>query len=561
MSERSELASQIAIRIDGVPVARAVLVHLVDVTVEQHAHLPGMFTIRLDDPGLNLLDKGPFTLASQVTISAETEGKAKIELIRGEITALEPEFRSGMNAELVVRGYDRLHRLYREPKCKAFLNAKDSDLAASIARAAGMQADIEETTIVYPHLLQENVSDLAFLQRRAQRIGFECFVAADKLVFRRPKRNGANATLTWGRDLVSFLPRMTVAEQVDEVVVKGWDVQTQRAIVGRAAKGALYPEIGEARDGAAWGQQFGGGRAVIVDQPVVSQAEADLLAAAQLDVCSGAFVEADGEAYRRPDLCAGHTVELRGLGKRLSGKYLITRATHLYTATGLTTHFAVHGLRNGMLSDVIPGVQHAIRWPGVAPAIVTNTDDPEAWGRVKLKYPWLAEEVESDWARVAGTGAGPEAGFFAIPEVGDEVLVAFVHGHFGHATVIGSLWNGQHPIPPEAASAGTGELPRVRTWRARSGHRITLDDRQAHIDVISAQGHRITLDDDGRTITIASRNGHTITLNDEEKRIEITSTGTLTIDSRQDLKLTSDGNIDIRAEGDVRIRGQRIELN
>ncbi|MGB4868916.1 MAG: hypothetical protein WBP47_02670, partial [Candidatus Promineifilaceae bacterium] len=72
------------------------------------------------------------------------------KLITGEITALEPRFEEGMVAELLVRGYDKSHRLYRETKSRAFLNKKDSDLAADIAQAAGLQADVESTSTTNP---------------------------------------------------------------------------------------------------------------------------------------------------------------------------------------------------------------------------------------------------------------------------------------------------------------------------------------------------------------------------------------------------------------------------
>ena len=100
-------------------------------------------------------------------------------------------------------------------------------------------------------------------------------------------------------------------------------------------------------------------------------------------------------------------------------------------------------------------------------AIVTNTDDPNDWGRVKVKFPWMTDDAESDWARVAGIGAGPEAGFFVMPDVDDEVLVTFAHGDFSQPFVLGGLWNGQNNPPPEAAGAASGEKPLVRTWHSR----------------------------------------------------------------------------------------------
>jgi uncharacterized protein involved in type VI secretion and phage assembly len=79
---------------------------------------------------------------------------------------------------------------------------------------------------------------------------------------------------------------------------------------------------------------------------------------------------------------------------------------------------------------------------GVEIAVVTNVNDPDQQGRVKICFPWLPGKPESDWARVAQPAAGPGRGFYWVPAVNDEVLVAFERGAPNHPYVIGSLWNG-----------------------------------------------------------------------------------------------------------------------
>ncbi|MBC7236266.1 MAG: VgrG-related protein, partial [Chloroflexi bacterium] len=548
MPNPSALASQIVIKVDGTEVERAVMARLLRVVVEQHVHLPDVFAICLHDIGLELLDGGPFDLTKEVEILAETTSGEEVTLIKGEVTALEPNFGEGMIAELVVRGYDPSHRLYRESKSVAHLNKKDSDLAQEIAQAAGLQAEIDTTDTVYEHIFQHNQSDLAFLMQRAWRIGYECFVSDGTLYFRRPPSGGAEVTLTWGQDLLSFRPRMTLAEQVDEVLVKGWDVERAAPIVGRAQQGRLYPDIGETRDGASWASAFGTGKLVILDQSVLNQAEADTLAAARLNEISGAFVEAEGMALRHPEIKAGRAVTLEALGDRFSGTYLVTGATHLYTAAGLKTLFHVYGSRKGLLSEQLTHRLPLDRWPGVVTAIVTNTDDPNNWGRVKLKFPWMTEDAESDWARVVGIGAGPEAGFFVMPEVDDEVLVAFEHGDFARPFVIGGLWNGQHALPPEGSGAASGEKPLVRTWHSRSGHWMAMyDNNDNKVEVVTAGGHTIVLDDRQRKVSITSSGGLTLELDDSTSKITVESGNEVAIKATGNLKIESSASMEIKA--------------
>jgi phage protein D/phage baseplate assembly protein gpV len=559
MPKPVQLTSQIEILVNGQELAHELSQNLLDVVVDQHCHLPGMFTIRILDPDLKLINEGVLDLTKEIEIKAETQAGKKVTLIKGEVTALEPAFYEGMIAQLVARGYDKSHRLYRETRSMAHLNKKDSDLASAIAQSAGLQAEVQSTSIVHDHIFQHNQSDLAFLMQRAWRIGYECFVSDGKLFFRKPPDGSASLTLTWGEDLLTFHPRMTLAEQVSEVIVKGWDPQKQEAIVGRASQGKLYPHIGESKDGAAWAQAFGTGKVVITDLPVNSQAEADELAGARLDELSGAFLQAEGEAFRRPDVCAGEVIQIKSLGERFSGAYLVTQATHTYTPEGLKTRFSVRGVRSGLLSDS-PGSQLAQEhWSGVVIGVVTNSDDPNSWGRVKVKFPWMSAEDESNWARVMGAGAGPQAGFYAIPDVGDEVLVAFEHGDFNHPYVLGGLWNGKQEVPPPAGQAGSGETPLVRVWRSRKGHQVALlDTNDNKIEIQTAGGRSVTLDDAGKTITVKT-SGVKITLDDSKLQIE--SNSQIQIKSSSNLDIEADGNLNIKAGGQVNIKGAMINLN
>jgi phage protein D/phage baseplate assembly protein gpV len=554
-----QLTSQIEIRVNGQELAHELSQNLLEVIVDQHCHLPGMFTIRVLDRDLKLIDEGVLDLTKEIEIKAEAQDGQKVTLIKGEITALEPAFDEGMIAQLVVRGYDKSHRLYRETRSIAHLNKKDSDLASEIAQSAGLQTEIDPTGIVYDHIFQHNQTDLAFLMQRAWRIGYECFVSDGKLFFRKPPEGSASLTLNWGEDLMTFKPRMTLAEQVSEVVVKGWDPQKQEAIVGRASQGKLYPDIGEQKDGASWAKAFGTGKVVVIDLPVNSQAEADKLAAARLDELSGTFLQAEGEAFRRPDICAGEVIQIKSLGERFSGTYLVTQATHTYRPEGMKTRFLVNGVRSGLLSDTYGSQSVQDRWPGVVIGVVTNSDDPNAWGRVKVKFPWMSDKDESDWARVIGAGAGPKAGFYAIPDVGDEVLVAFEHGDFNHPYVLGGLWNGKHEIPPPADKAGSGEMPLVRVWRSRKGHQITLlDTSDNKIEILSAGGRSVTLDDAGKAITIKT-NGVELTIEDSQLQIE--SNSQIKIKSGSNLDIEANGNLNIKASGQVNIKGAMINLN
>jgi phage protein D len=554
------MPSHVFVKIDGSALPTLIEANIVEVVVDQNAHLPAMFTIVIhddrdhDSPEFEVTDNDIFDLGKTVKIEVECDefqesgSPGKVTLIEGEITALEPEFGESMVTALLVRGYDKSHRGFREVKSNTFLNSKDSDIAKQLAGDAGLSPEVDTTSEVYDHIYQNNQSSLSFLMQRAWRIGYECYVEDGKLNFKKPPTSGEQCTLVYGLDLASFRPRLTVSEQVTEVVVKGWDPKKKEAIVGKSTTGSLYPNIGLSKNGGKYAGEFGASKQTIVDHPVHSQAEANAIAKARLDELSGSFVEAEGRARGRPEIRAGKRIKLENLGKRFSGTYLITSATHRWSGGGFATDFVVSGTRSGTFIERLTKQDPVNRWTGVVPAIVTDTNDPEQLGRVKLKYPWMDDGQESWWARIASVGGGGESGLIAVPHVDDEVLVAFEQGDFNRPYVLGGLWNAKDKPPPDSIGAPQGEIPMVRAWRSRTGHYINMfDNADNKVEIATAGGHTITLDDKNKEIVVTSPGGMSLTVDDNAKSVTLKSAGDVTIESKGNMSLNSTGDMKLNA--------------
>ncbi len=215
---------------------------------------------------------------------------------------------------------------------------------------------------------------------------------------------------------------------------------------------------------------------------------------------------------------------------------------------------------------------------GVAAGIVIDNKDEEKLGRVKLKFPWLSDDNESNWARVATLMGGGEQGSFFLPEVGDEVLVAFDHGNIDCPYVIGTLWNGKAK-PPE--DNGDGEN-NIRTIKTRSGHQLTFDDTadKSKLELVSGGGHTVLLDDasSGPMVEITSAGGNSIKMDDNAKTITIESGGNsilidatanaVSIESSMQLsiKATSieiegSASLALKSSGPVTIEGMPVMIN
>jgi phage baseplate assembly protein gpV len=147
---------------------------------------------------------------------------------------------------------------------------------------------------------------------------------------------------------------------------------------------------------------------------------------------------------------------------------------------------------------------------GVATGIVTSLEDPEAEARIQVSFPWLDGEYRSSWAPIAFPMAGKSRGMFFMPEVDDEVLVAFEHGDMDHPYIIGFLWNGVDVPPDDGINAS------VRRLRTVSGHVVEFDDRpgQEMIRIKTKGEQLIELVDLDGSITVKTKNGQEIKLVD-----------------------------------------------
>lgn len=197
------------------------------------------------------------------------------------------------------------------------------------------------------------------------------------------------------------------------------------------------------------------------------------------------------------------------------------------------------------------------RFYGVAVGQVTNNQDPQGLGRVKLKFPWWSDDDESHWARVACFMAGSGRGAFFLPEVDDEVLVAFEHGDIHRPYVIGALWNGQAKPPADNASGKND----IRLIKSRSGHTVRLDDTEGaeKIAIVDKGGtNSITIDSKQNTITIKADKD--VVIEAPQGKIRLTAQN-IEIKSSADTKVEAQASMDVKANGTLNVKGATVNIN
>ncbi|CAN1210840.1 Gp5/Type VI secretion system Vgr protein OB-fold domain-containing protein [Tumidithrix helvetica PCC 7403] len=579
----------VKIRIDGSNAPAELFQDLLQISIEESLHLPSMFTLVINNDyfagdvnDVAWKHDDLFAIGKKIEIDYLILGTSRSvtpdTIFEGEITAIEAQFTSDAQAPIIVRGYDVSHRLHRGRYNRSFVNMKDSEIVTKIIGEVGIPAGTITTT-TGPHgfghpvgyVFQDNQTNMEFLRERAARNGFELYVRDGKLNFCAPTSSGS-VELKWLLDLFSFRVRVSSSEQVGSVEVRGWNYQTKQAIVSTASSATLLTS-NDHGTGVSKATAFSGNpKLIVVDRPISSADEATTMAQSICKEVGGEYIQADARAIGNPDIRAGKVVTLAKMGK-YNGSYYVTATRHLYQGGVYSTEFSVRGLRGGdLLATLSPQARLQPRQTHLV-GLVTNNVDPKKLGRVKVKFPTLTEAHESDWARVVGVGAGPNRGFDCLPEINDEVLVAFEHGDIHRPYVIGGVWNGTDAPPETVDNSVADGTVRLRTFKTRTGHILQFveEDKGAStkgIYLTTVGGHKVSMNDtdEGKLIEIKTSGGHQVQLDDQNqnKKVLIQTTGGQKmemLDTGNKITIQASENIEIKVGGSsITLTATSIEL-
>ena len=573
--------SHFAIKIAGTNAPEEMYDSLEEITVDSRLNLPAMFTLRLHDATLKWVDEDSILkIGNEIEISAAVDEDASSELsvsgnivlFKGEITAIEPSFASTGNTKVVVRGYDKMHRLHRGRKIRTFLNIKDSDLVNQFASEAGLSTGtIDTTSQQFEFLLQNNQTNMEFLMARAEKIGYQLFMSDGKLNYKKGDSftSGETISLKFLESLTRFEPRWTASHQADKVTVRGWNPKQKQEIVGTATPISALNQGGMSETGGDMAKTaFSPAEEIVTDLPVVDQSEATNIAKGLLNQINRDFVQAEGECFGHPKIKAGCKVNITGVGTRFSGNYMVSSATHIYNAQGYSTHIGISGQRTDTLSSILQegAASQYNQMTGIVTGVVTNLNDPDNVGRVKVKYAWLGN-IESNWVRIASPMAGKERGMMFMPEVNDEVALAFQHGDPNYPIMIGALWNGVDKPPNPNSTVVQGGKAVLRVIKSTSGHQIILDDTDGSEKIVirdKTNNNEILIDTKTNTITIKSDKDLKIVT---KGQTNIDATGKVTLSSKDDLsiecmnfKVAAQTNVDIKGNAGVNIANAAAKI-
>lgn len=339
MAEQDAFSSDVDVFIDGTELSDDVVISFV---VERDLGQPDMAVITLRD------DRREFSNSCKPTQSIEVkagggqgghdDATSKLTVFKGEVVGIEPTYKAQGDSKVVIRCFNKMHRLVRGKKSKTWQQQSDQDIVSSIVGAAGLSAQCgNDPKITHEHVYQHAQSDLEFIRVRAARLGFEVWCEDTTLYFDKPKLDvdsGIELKIEEAAEhhLKTFHARLSSANVLNKVTVRGWDPKKKEEIVGEAT--AQSSPLGSSKAASA-SQDHGAAVTVTVDHPIYSVAEAQAIAKSKLAEANLTYIVAEAEcrghgAYK-PGIVVKLTVNHDQADDRFNGKYLVKGVTHKYT--------------------------------------------------------------------------------------------------------------------------------------------------------------------------------------------------------------------------------------
>lgn len=558
------------IKVDGAELGAEAAMALLHSRVDRGLSTTGRATLRFIDTDYKLAESGAFALGSDVEITHE-ENQSEQKIFSGKITGAAVEDSLGGGPEFVVTAADKSFLLALKTRIVAYENMSAGDIVAQLCGDAGLSAIVDALNgEIFPYLNHQG-SDLAMLDALTRRCNCVWWVDGATLHTAAAGLAASTVTVEQGKDLLEFSVRNSGLRPT-AVSVKGWDMAQKAEIVGenaspeQRAQTQSFAKPGDAE--SAFGQH----PLTVTTASPNTLAEAKKLATSINSTFAANAVTARGTVNVNPAIAPGIGITIANAGP-VSGTYGVTEVEHVYNLRGYYTKFVAGPLRQRLLVDSFaatppdPGLMNF----AVASAIVTKIGksgssvpvEDRHPGMVRLKFTGNDQSLQSAWGRVVTVGGGNQRGNVFMPEVNDEVLIAFEHGDTRHPVVLGGLFNGTDQFAAGEDMLGSDGKIAYRRITSRAGHVIELSDGPAdtkmHVQVTTKGGQKLRIGDDGGEITYKSGKPFKIAIGsssiefDGQGNIQIKG-AKVTIEAQTDVAITGT-NVNVKANAKLALEG------
>lgn len=331
------------IKINNKKIDQKVYANLKKVKVNSSLDTISVAKVIFFDPNGELQENSDFDIGKEIKVSlGYTEFE---EIFAGEIVRVDYNFARNDISTVELICYDKLFKLSRMKHSRPFVKMKDSDIAKKMAGEAGLQTSIDATTTKHEYIFQNNESNLDFLRRRAKKLGYEVAISEGKMVFKkgRFKDKKKSVELNFFGTLIDFKVKIDASKVIEEAVVSSWDYVKKEGVEEKAKAGD-EPKVGSPKTMGpkdVKSKMKNKATTYTLDLPNLTSGDAKEIGKAELTAASMEFLKATGSCEGEPKILTGKVLEIKNLGKKLSGEYYITSCEHVYTQESYRTYFQV----------------------------------------------------------------------------------------------------------------------------------------------------------------------------------------------------------------------------
>lgn len=452
---------------------------------------------------------------------------------------------------LIVECRDEAVKMTSGLKSAYFEDKKDSEILEDIIGKYGLQNDVEATTTTLKEVVQFDSTDWDFMMCRAEANGQFVMVEDGKIIIAKPDTGQEPVvTATFGSTMLEFDAEIDARMQSPGIKAQSWNATDQEIIEAEANEpattnnGNLTPAtLADVLGGEAHALRHGG---KLSSPELQVWADAQLLRERLAKVRGRAKFQGFGEV--KP----GKVIDVQGVGERIQGKVFVAAVRHSFSGGNWETdvqfginpeRFAeMHHLRPLPAAGLLPAVS------GLYAGVVTVLEgDPDGEDRIKVRIPLISPNEEGTWARIATLDAGNQRGTYFRPEIGDEVIVGFLHDDPRYPVVLGMVHSSNKPAPEPPKDDN-----HLKGYVSREKMKMTFDDEKKVMAFETPAGNKLTLSEDDKAIKIEDQNGNKITL--DSKGITIESAKDFILKASKDIKMEGT-NMESKASASFKAQG------
>ena len=472
-------------------------------------------------------------------------------IFSGEIVEHSIRARQGKPGRLLLQCRDKAYRMTLGRKSKYFYESSDADILQDLIESYGLTAEVDQTATTHLNMVQYAASDWDFLVSRAEANRLLVFNDNGLVKVAEPQvASEAEVAVIYGATVLEFEGSIDARRQMAQVKVSSWQASSQEnedselASLEEPAQGNL--------SGAALAEKSGFEEEHWHFDAQLPSDEREAAATHHLQKARIGVIRGRVLMQGLPQLKPGQTIELMGLGERFNGQGYIAGIRHELSGGSFTTDVELGLPEESFYQEfavnrpVAGGLLPAIH--GLHPAVVKAlADDPAGEYRIQVSLPAVDPSEEGIWARVATLDAGDQRGSFFLPEIGDEVVVAFLDNDPRHPVVLGTMHSSAKAAPAQASDDN-----HEKGFVTRSGMRIWLNDDEVSLSIDTPNGNKILLSESDGAITIEDENGNTTS--HSSSGIEVESASDISLKASGEIKLEAT-NISLKADAEFSAEG------